>query len=166
MKPIEFFPVINHWLHLLSVVLWIGGLAFQVFVFFPAVRGKNLITESALRAIANRFRFIVGPLILVLIVTGGINLHFRRLAVQAHSPECSTDTNPECIATGYTSALALKLLFVVGIISLYLFDVMVSRRQEEPSEIPPDGVPTSARISLILGLLTIFMAAMLRQWRL
>ncbi len=161
----EFFPVINHWLHLLAVVLWIGGLAFQVFVYFPALRGQNPISEPILRAIANRFRFIVGPLIFVLIITGGINLHFRRLALKALSPECSTDGNPECISAGYTSALALKLLFVVGIISLYLFDVMVSRRQEEPAEIPPDGIPKTVRISLILGLFAIFLAAMLRQWR-
>jgi uncharacterized membrane protein len=161
---LTFFPVINHWLHLMSAVIWVGGLAFQVFVFFPS-RRKDAIPEAVLKSIANRFRMIVGPLIMILIVTGGINLHNRRLTAMALSPGCGTDGKPECIPAGYTTALSLKLLFVVGIISIYLFDVMVSRREGEPRESPPDGIPTVTRISLILGLLTIFMAAMLRHWR-
>jgi hypothetical protein len=161
----RFFPVVNHWIHLISAVLWVGGLAFQVFVFFPALQKKKLLSAGVAQAIAGRFRLIVGPLIFLLIVTGGINIHSRRLAAKALSPNCGTDGQPECIPTGYFSALSLKLLFVVGIVSIYLFDVMVSRRREEPKEVPLDGVPPSTRISLILGLLAIFMAAMLRHWR-
>ncbi|HET6370580.1 MAG TPA: hypothetical protein VFG95_05245 [Nitrospiria bacterium] len=161
---LTFFPVINHWLHLMSAVIWVGGLAFQVFVFFPSQR-KDAVSEPVLKSIANRFRMIVGPLIMILIVTGGINLHNRRLAAMARSPGCGTDGKPECIPAGYTTALSLKLLFVVGIISIYLFDVMNSRREGEPRKSPADGIPTVTRISLILGLLTIFMAAMLRHWQ-
>jgi hypothetical protein len=161
----RFFPVVNHWIHLVSAILWVGGLAFQVFVFFPVLQKKKLLSEAMARAITDRFRLIVGPLVILLIVTGGINIHSRRLAAKALAPECGTDGQPECIPAGYTSALSLKLLFVVGIISIYLFDVMVSRRQAEPKELPPDGVPPPTRISLILGILVIFMAAMLRHWR-
>lgn len=161
----QFFPVVNHWIHLIAAVIWVGGLAFQAFSFFPSLRGKEAISEGTLRTISDRFRLIVGPLILILIVSGGINIQSRRMAAKALMPECNTDGNPECIPAGYTTALALKLLFVVGIISLYLFDVMVSRRQEKGFQPTPDGIPVSTRFSFILGVLIIFMAAMLRHWR-
>jgi|SRR5579863_4286983 len=161
----KFFPVINHWLHLVSAILWIGGLGFQVFAFFPMLRAQNVFPESLVRLIVNRFRLIVGPLIVILIVTGGINIHSRREAAKVLAPNCGTNGNPECIPAGYTSALALKLLFVVGLVSIYLFDVMVSRRPDAVKELPADGVPVTTRVSLILGLLVIFMAAMLRHRR-
>jgi hypothetical protein len=161
----RFFPVVNHWIHLASAILWVGGLAFQVFVLFPVLQKKKLLSDALVRAITDRFRLIVGPLIILLIVTGGINIHSRRLAAKGLAPDCGTDGRPECIPAGYTSALSLKLLFVVGIISIYLFDVMVSRRRDEPKEMPADGVPSPTRVSLILGILVIFMAAMLRHWR-
>ena len=161
----KFFPVINHWLHLVSAVLWVGGLGFQVFAFFPALRAQSIFPENLVRAVLDRFRLIVGPLIVILLITGGINIHSRREAWKALSPNCGTDGQPECVPVGYTSALFLKLLFVVGIVSLYLFDVMVWRRQGEVKHLPPDGVPVTTRISLILGILVIFMAAMLRHWR-
>lgn len=155
----NFFAVLNHWLHLISVVIWIGGTAFQVFVAAPLLKTGDP-SYTFLRNLSKRFRHIVGPLILVLVVTGGINLGVRRAGY-------------EFIPPGYISALGVKVFLVTLVVSLYVFDWLRARQEDESSERPRTGsgeesaLPGFAytRLTLIIGLIIIFLASMLRQWK-
>ena len=45
----QLIPIVNHWLHLLSAVIWIGGLAFIVMAVKPGLREAALPKEGKLK---------------------------------------------------------------------------------------------------------------------
>lgn len=149
------FPVLNHWLHLTSVVLWIGGAAFQIFIMAPLLESGDP-SYPFLKKISKRFRLLVGPLILVLVVTGGINIHFRRAGYEE-------------LPTGYISALGVKVFLVSIVASLYFFDLL-QFRQEEKAPSPSGADPKLpgfifTKLILVIGFVMIFLSAMLRHWK-
>lgn len=148
----KFFPVFNHWLHLTSVVLWIGGLAFQVFILAPLLQMGDP-SYAFLKKVSKRFRLMVGPLLLVLVITGGINFHFRRAGYEDLPP-------------GYISALGMKIFLVSVAASLYFFDLLRSRQEDKREEAEP-ALPGQVfiKLTLAVGVVIIFLAAMLRQWK-
>jgi uncharacterized membrane protein len=152
----NFFAVLNHWLHLVSVVLWIGGVAFQIFISAPLLKpGDPSLTY--LTNISNRFRQMVGPLLLILVITGGINLGLRR-------------SGHDALPAGYISALGVKVFLVSAVASMYIFDLIRKRSDEEAEkkskeEQPPFPGYSFTKLTLIIGLIIIFLASMLRQWK-
>ncbi len=152
----NFFAILNHWFHLISVVIWIGGVAFQVFIITPFLK-RGDPSEVFLKNISDRFRRWAGPLLGILAVTGGINFGVRSKGY-------------EFIPPGYISALGLKVFLVAAVASLYFFD-LIRVRHEEPG--PPkrdEGAPllpgfAYTRLTLIIGVVIIFLASMLRQWK-
>jgi len=151
----NFFAVLNHWLHLISVVIWIGGTAFQVFVAAPLLKTGDP-SYDFLRGINKRFRRIVGPILFILVVTGGINFGVRSKGY-------------EFVPPGYISALGVKVFLFAAIASFYFFGVLRSRYKDE-EEKPRENQPTLpefvyTRLTLIIGLIIIFLASMLRQWK-
>jgi putative copper export protein len=153
----NFFAVLNQWLHLVSVVLWIGGVAFQIFIYGPLVKPADP-SPAFLTQISTRFRQMVGPLLLVLVITGGINLGLRR-------------SGHESVPAGYISALGVKILLVSAVASMYIFDLIRKRPDEDKSDRRPkeDQPPfpgyAFTKLTLIIGLVIIFLASMLRQWK-
>lgn len=152
----NFYAVLNHWLHLISVIIWIGGSAFQVFVAAPLLKTGDP-SYDFLKGINKRFRRIVGPLLLILVVTGGINFGVRS---KGH----------EFVPPGYISALGVKVFLFAALASLYFFGVLRSRYKDEEEERPREDQPTlpefvQTRLTLIIGLIIIFLASMLRQWK-
>ena len=72
-------PIVNHWLHLLSAVVWIGGLAFLVLAVTPglkSVRAQGIYVKPICDTFYKQYRKVVGILLLVILFTGGINLHY------------------------------------------------------------------------------------------
>ena len=69
------FVLVNHWLHLSTACLLIGGMVFLVVVLRPVlVRSPNVSGVSTLAdQIHERFRKYVGILICVIIFSGGVN---------------------------------------------------------------------------------------------
>ena len=153
----NFFAVLNHWLHLISVILWIGGVAFQIFIYGPLIKPGDP-SQAFLTHISTRFRQMVGPLLLILVITGGINLGFRR-------------SGHESIPTGYISALSVKILLVSAVASMYIFDLIRKRQDQEEAgrrsgeEQPPFPGYAFTKLTLVIGLIIIFLASMLRQWK-
>lgn len=152
----NFFAVLNHWLHLVSVVLWVGGVAFQIFISAPVLKPDDP-SQDYLTRISDRFRQMVGPLLLLLVITGGINLGFRRSGYESVPP-------------GYISALGVKVFLVSAVASMYIFGVIRTRATEEAEkktkeEKPPFPDYTFTKLTLIIGLIIIFLASMLRQWK-
>jgi len=104
----NFLPVLqsaNLWLHLVSVAVWVGGMAFFLFVFGPAV--KSLAPADGIRAL-NHGRESLQTLswiaVHLLFLTGVLNFFFRLTAGGVH---------PQ---TSYYWILAAKLLLFLAMI--------------------------------------------------
>jgi len=145
----HFFAAFNHWLHLFSVIFWIGGTAFQVLVSHPLMKSGE-IPNAYLHQVANRFRHITGPLLMLLVVTGGINFGFRRVG-------------HEFVPPGYIAVLAVKVFLFAALASLYMFDFSPLRQEIQDKETPPPSL--FAKWTLVIGVMIVFLAATLRHWK-
>jgi len=82
MVRFSFFQTFNLWLHLLSFVVWLGGMIFFLFVFGPAVHGLPArsgaqVLDKGRKLLQNLSWLAIG----LLLVTGGLNFSFRVMAV-------------------------------------------------------------------------------------
>jgi putative copper export protein len=139
---------INHWLHLMSVILWVGGLGFLLMVGTPALREQpqHEIRDEIRMRFHRRFQRLVGPLVVTLLITGGLNVFFVHEELKSFT-------------RAWMMFLGVKLALVTGLISAYLLHLMHK---------PPEDQKTLAEIpwlrpSFILGLLIVLMAAYLRH---
>ncbi len=99
--------VFNRWLHIMAVILWIGGQLFLVFVVLPAIRSTMKVEDAAetISQVGKRFSRISWlALFPIVLVTGTINALYR-------IPLESLFTTP------YGKTLLLKLLIFLGIIA-------------------------------------------------
>ena len=98
MTQFIFFQTLNLWLHLISLVLWIGGIGFFLFVFGPAAHslppGAGVQVLDKGRRSLQTLSWIA---ISLLLITGVFNLIFRGMATGFH------------LGPGYYSILAIKL---------------------------------------------------------
>ena len=150
----NFFAVLNHWVHLASVIFWMGGVAFQILLIAPFLKTDNPSTAYFI-SLSNRFQKVISPLLLILIVTGGVNLGFRREGY-------------DMIPPGYISALGFKVLLVALVVSIHFFS-FVRSRLNDPSVANQETQIVSqnryAKWTLAIGVIIIFIASMLRQWK-
>jgi len=139
---------INHALHLLSAVLWIGALGFIIMNLTPALQGKfpHESTKTLFQEIRNRYYRMGWVFLTILLITGGLNAHF---AIQ----DMGQATQPWVIVLG------IKLFLVTCFGSLFLLNVLYKSNSPESTE---TAVPF-AKASMILGLLIIIAAALLRH---
>ena len=74
----QVIPILVHWLHLLSAVIWIGGLAFIVMAVTPGLRTS--VPKEYVQIISETFylqyKKVVGVILVVALFTGGVNLHY------------------------------------------------------------------------------------------
>ena len=154
----QLFPIVNHWLHLMSAVIWIGGLAFFVMAVTPALQ-KAIPREylkPVIDAFAHRYRRIVGILMVVILVTGGINLHYISQIMLSQTGNGITH-NPK-----YLTILFIKLTLVLGIITLFLYTFIFKAEQgEETADEEIEAVPFQ-RLAFWMGILIILCAAALK----
>src|SRR5439155_25428927 len=74
----QWIPIVNHWLHLMSAILWIGGLGLLMMAVVPSLRKSvpgELVKPSA-NAIYKRYQLIIGALMLIILITGGLNIAY------------------------------------------------------------------------------------------
>ena len=66
-------PILVHWLHLLSAIIWVGGLAFMVMSVTPCL--QTAVPKEYIKPISDTFykqyRKVVGILLVVILFTGG-----------------------------------------------------------------------------------------------
>ena len=157
----QWIPIVNHWLHLMSAVLWIGSLGFLMMAVVPALR-KSVPHEyfkPLANAIYQRYQKIVGVLMLIILVTGGINVaYISRLMKANNGPGF---TNP------YIIALGIKLFFVMCLMTLFLYNIIFPPNPEEKTktgeeELDPEGVPF-LRPAFWFGIFIVLMAATLKH---
>ena len=58
----QLIPILNHWLHLMSAVIWIGGLAFLVMAVTPGLRTAvpKEFVKPITDAFYKRYKRVVG----------------------------------------------------------------------------------------------------------
>ena len=157
----QWIPIVNHWLHLMSAILWIGSLGFLMMAVIPALR-KSVPSEyfkPLANAIYQRYQKIVGGLMLIILVTGGINIVYINRLMKTNNGEGFT--NP------YIIALGIKLFFVMCLMTLFLYNIIfppdpgekTKAGEEEPD---PEGVPF-LRPAFWFGIFIVLMAATLKH---
>ena len=154
----QFFAIINHWVHLMSAVIWIGGLAFLVMSVTPALR--KAVPKEYLRpvldAISTRYRKIVGVLMALILMTGGINLHFISQMMLSQTGS-GISNSPK-----YLTILFIKLTLVLGIVTLFLYTfIFKSEPATEDTEEELEAVPFQ-RVAFWMGILIILCAAAMK----
>ena len=157
----QWIPIVNHWLHLMSAILWIGSLGFLMMAVVPALR-KSVPSEyfkPLANAIYQRYQKIVGGLMLIILITGGINIVYVSRLMRANNGEGFT--NP------YIIALGIKLFFVMCLMTLFLYNIIFPPDPGEKTtageeELDPEGVPF-LRPAFWFGIFIVLMAATLKH---
>ena len=145
----DLVAALNQWIHLISAIIWIGGLAFVVMALHPALKEK--FPRDTVEALANKLREryyrITGALVVLIFVSGGLNVKFTRQALEGGLPKA------------WLLLLGLKLILFTGIASIFLLNLLYRKEpwSQEQTEIP------WARPSFILGVFIVLLAALLRH---
>src|SRR5687768_5969953 len=103
------FYYLNVTVHVLAALLWLGGIFFLGLVGAPVLRAVQppALRAELFRSMGERFRLVGWLAILVLLVTGVLNLQFRGLLSTA------TLGGRAFWATPYGGVLAWKLAAVI-----------------------------------------------------
>ena len=157
----QWIPIVNHWLHLMSAILWIGGLGLLMMAVVPALRKSvpGELVKPLANAIYQRYQRIIGFLMLIILVTGGINIAYINRLMKANNGEGFT--NP------YIIALGVKLFFVMCIMTLFLYNIIFPPEPEakgtaEGEETDPEGIPF-LRAAFWFGIVIVLMASTLKH---
>jgi uncharacterized membrane protein len=152
-------PIVNHWLHLLSAVIWIGGLAFLVMAVTPGL--KKAVAKEQIKPITDAFyqhyKKVAGILLVVLLFTGGINFHYVNQAITSQ-----TGSGIEHHAK-YLTVFFVKLFLVLCLLTLFLYTVLFkSDDAEENAEESYEAIPFQ-RAALWIGLFILLCAAAMKH---
>ncbi|MCZ6876351.1 MAG: hypothetical protein O7G88_22945 [bacterium] len=97
------------WLHLLGVVVWIGGLIFQLMVVVPTLKRRPLVFDRLRYGVSldARFRYVMWPAVGLVLFTGLYNVINVLYAISLAGGR---------IPSAFVSILAVKLSLVVVMI--------------------------------------------------
>src|SRR5207244_9255371 len=72
----QWVPIVNHWLHLMSAILWIGGLGLLMVAVVPSLKKSDPgeLVKPPANPIYRKYQRIIAALMLLIPVTGGTNL--------------------------------------------------------------------------------------------
>lgn len=144
-------------LHVMAAILWIGGMLFITLVIAPFLRSLNDRKQQSMlyQAIGTRYRFWGWVAIVILLITGPINLYLMGI-----SPLLIF--NPTFHGTDYGFALMMKLGFVFIIVaSSLLHDFWIgpkARQSPKYSKI----AKIAGRSNLIIAILIVIFAVFIR----
>jgi len=152
-------PIVNHWLHLVSAVIWIGGIAFLVMAVTPGL--KKAVAKEQIKPITDAFyrhyKKIAGILLVVLLFTGGINLHYVNQLITLQ-----TGSGVQHHAQ-YLTVYFIKLFLVLCLLTLFLYTVIFkSDDVEEGEEESYEAIPFQ-RAALWIGFLIILCASAMKH---
>ena len=158
----QWIPIVNHWLHLMSAILWIGGLGLLLMAVVPSLKKSvpGELVKPLANAIYKKYQRIIGALMLIILVTGGINIAYVNRLMKATTGEGFT--NP------YIIALGIKLFFVMCIMTLFLYNIIFPPEPEAQTgkagdeEKDPEGIPF-LRASFWFGIFIVLMASTLKH---
>jgi uncharacterized membrane protein len=160
----QLIPILNHWFHLVSAIVWIGGLAFLVMTVTPGLR--KAVPQEFVKPIADtfyrQFKRVIGVLLVVILFTGGINLHYVNQLMLSQTG-LGVANNAK-----YLTIFFIKLFLVLGVMTLFLYTVLFKTEAtgeetaEEKEEHIREPIPFQ-RAALWMGLFIILCAAALKH---
>ena len=155
---------VTAWVHLLSAVVWIGGIFFILYVALP-VAGKTLDQPGKIMGpLSKRFVPLANISILLIIVTGII------MSIASHE-----FVGPAGLSGLRAQSLFVKILFVVIMINIHfyrglLLTPQIARLTSKGGH--PDKIQTLQRLSLnlvkinfLLGVTVLLLTGMLYVYR-
>lgn len=139
----EILSVIADWLHLLATAVWIGGMAFNIWVLRPSLTSIDPPQRIKLgSAVLNRFIYIAWACIATLIFTG----------IFIARPKGGATYGFVLMVKHIT---VLTMVLIVAVISFVLFPksrTFVSKINAEPKETPSlSSIKPSPRLRKVLG---------------
>jgi uncharacterized membrane protein len=160
----KLIPILIHWFHLLSAVIWIGGLAYLVMAVTPGL--KAAVPREFIRPISETFyrqyKRVVGMILVVILFTGGLNLHYV-----SQGMEMATGEGVGHHAK-YLTVLFIKLTLVLGVLTIFLYTIIFKNEptedeaDEESEETAYEPVPFQ-RVALWMGVFIILCAAAMKH---
>jgi putative copper export protein len=160
----QLIPILVHWLHLLSAVVWIGGLAFLVMAVTPCL--KTTVPKEFIKPISETFyrqyKRMVGLLLVVILFTGGASLHYVSQAMVMATGEGVAHH------AKYLTVFFIKLFLVLGVLTIFLYTVLFKNDptghedQEELEEMAVEPVPFQ-RFALWMGVFIILCASAMKH---
>ena len=151
-------PIINHWFHLLSAVIWIGGLAFLVMAVSPGL--QKAVAREQIKPITDVFyqhyKKVAGILLVILLFTGGINLHYVNQVLTSQ-----TGSGVQHHAK-YLAVFFIKLFLVLGLLTLFLYTV-IFKSDDDAEEGEVYEVIPFQRAALWMGFFIILCAAAMKH---
>ena len=160
----KIIPILSHWLHVLSAVVWIGGLAFLVMAVTPGLQAS--VPKEFIKPICDTFykqyRKVVGVLLMIILFTGGINLHYVGELMEMQTGEGLSHN------AKYLTIFFIKLTLVLGILTLYLYTVIFrieptgEEDEEEKEEQAVEPIPFQ-KAGLWIGVFIILCAAAMKH---
>ena len=152
-------PIVNHWFHLLSAIIWIGGLAFLVMAVTPGL--QKAVPKDQIKSITDIFyqhyKKVAGILLLVLLFTGGVNLHYVNQVLVSQTG-ASVQHHPK-----YLIIFMIKLLLVLGLLTLFLYTVIFRSEEEDADEEESYEAIPFQRAALWMGFFIILCAAAMKH---
>jgi len=146
---VEVFKILNFWIHLISGMIWIGGILFFSIILIPSVQQKlpPEIGGAFLRDIYLKFQKTVGFFVILLLITGGINIHFSHVMRGEFTQK-------------YLWVLNTKIVFFTILVTLYTLNFKnLSQVRKKPRL---ERIPFQDT-SLVLAVLIVLMAAFLKH---
>jgi len=151
-------PILNHWFHLMSAVIWIGGLAFLVMAVTPGL--KKAVAKDQIKPITDVFyrhyKRVAGLLLVVLLFTGGINLHYVNQVLMSQTGSGILHH------AKYLTVFFIKLSLVLGLLTLFLYTVLFKSDDEEEAGESYEVIPFQ-RAALWMGFFIILCAAAMKH---
>ncbi len=159
----QLIPIVNHWFHLLSAVIWIGGLAFLVMAVTPGL--QKTVPKEYIKPITDTFykqyKKVAGALLVVLLFTGGINLHYVNQLLLSQTGQAVNHH------AKYLTVFFIKLFLVLCLLTLFLYTVIFqsnpgAEAEEEDKEEVYEAIPYQ-RAALWIGFFIILCAAAMKH---
>src|SRR5262249_2359428 len=151
-------PIVNHWFHLLSAIIWIGGLAFLVMAVTPGLR--KAVSREHIKPITDvfyrQYKKVAGILLVVLLFTGGINLHYVNQVLTSQTGSGVQHHSK------YLMVLFVKLSLVLCLVTLFLYTVIFRPSEEENEEGTYEAIPYQ-RAALWIGFFIVLCAAAMKH---
>ena len=144
--------LISVYLHILSAIVWIGGIAFLVLVVVPWLRsGGRDIAGTFLRQTGQRFSRIGWLCFAILLITGSFNLTVRGVTFASFA-------DPAWRASPFGTAVSWKLaVFLAVLLTSTVHDFVIGPRAARAIQAAP-GSSEAARLRRQASLLGRFNA--------
>lgn len=156
----QLIPIVNHWFHLLSAVIWIGGLAFLVMAVTPGLRDGGVPKEyirPITEAFYRHYKRVAGILLVVLLFTGGVNVHYVNQILTSQTGQGLQHHSK------YLWIFCIKLVLALGLLTLFLYSVIFKSDAEEEEEGDLHESIPFQRAALWMGFFIILCAAAMKH---